>query len=206
MTDQDGIRLDSAVDVVMIQISFSNKSLIPACAFELTAEKLTDHAHRMITNSGPSTSVQVIYPDRDRLVDLEGLGSRLVEAGFSNATVAFQERIDKKNVNKRYYMVRFTFRRGAPGEALVETTRAFKECMALSFWHVRGYRSTNANGTMISINGEAREQRYEADDLTKPRTVRYLDADHRSTGERGPVRATARLRLITNTIYLESLT
>ncbi len=204
MSGRNGTFIGAEIDVIMVQVSFSNANLIPACAYELPAERLIDHAARMINTS--QTNNQVIDADFNRLVCLEGFARQAIDVGFGQATVAHQQRIDKARVDRTYHMVRFTFRRGAPGEFAVETVEAFDHMAALSFWHIRGYIGKNDRGTLLSINGEAREQRYEKDDLVLPRQVRTIGSDGRKTAERQPIKAHAQLSIIDRTLILEPLT
>ncbi len=148
------VRYDDRLCAILLQFSFSNSNLIPASLAEMQAESLDGHAARKAVVKGK----EMVKPSEN--CDVRALVADLAAAGFYLDNAGWQSRVNLIKPG-RYYMVRFTFRRGA-GVQNPEAVQALTEFCGNAFWRVRGYVNPVFEGVNLvdecaaSLNFEAR--------------------------------------------------
>jgi len=134
----DKIRLDSSVPLVVLQFSFSNPKAVPEWISRYEKEVPQKKAERKARSNGKL----IIEPTEN--CSLLGIAKELRAAGYELINAFCQKRINPKNKDRMYQMVRFVFlRREAiklPDrfmEARIPALGSLREMCAGAMWRVR---------------------------------------------------------------------
>ncbi len=195
------------VRMVAIQLSFTSSAAIPAAVRQLERETALEHVARKLQTTGKLVIEPTENCSLDFLGELEAVGFELVDA-------LYQRRVDHKDPNRTYHMVRFLFaqhRFAAPStefKLVRDSIRAeLREMLRVAFWRVRAFLNPfYQNGKEIagqralSINLEARVPLYQPDG--QPVTARPKDESGKRTGSPQPLTSDFRLAVVGDTIRL----
>lgn len=164
---------------------------------ELQRETLDDLLRK---SSSPSGNL-VIAPESTRVVSLENLLLQLEDQGFELVAGWMQETLPP--LSERYgstnFVINFHFvprEQAEVSEKVSEVLRRiFTELTSMNYWHCQAYRNPSDNGSWLSINLNARVQRYLGDDPEKPVMVRNRDEQGQKIEGSHPITADAELVL-----------
>lgn len=149
------VSYDDRLCAILLQFSFSNRKLIPASLAEMQMESFDAHVDRKAVVTGR----EMIAPTEN--CDIRALLADLNSAGFYLDNAGWQTRVNTKKPG-RYFMVRFTFRRGESVKQDQAAVQALIEFCGSAFWRVRAYvnpvfeRKRLVNRCAASFNFEAR--------------------------------------------------
>ena len=171
---------------VLLQFSFSNKKLVPVSAQQLPVETIDNMKQRVAAGNGNCLLEPVVQ------TDVSEIQKDLQSAGYMLVGGSTQERLKKKD-GSPYWMVRFIFVPSDRAEvsdqfSVEDATAALDEITSMSFWRARGFDNPAENdGRMLSINLEARVQRYIGENIEQPVSARHRDEDGKPFGEPLPI-------------------
>jgi len=179
------------VRMVTIQFSFTNPAAIPAAVRQLERETVLEHIARQLQATGE----QVIGATENCYVAL------IEPEGFELVDALYQKRVDRRNTNRTYHMVRFILVRSefaAPSEEFKKVRVAiyddFLEVTRTAFWRVRAFLKPFykdgeevAGQRALSINLEARVPLYHPDGSTV--MARPKDGNGKPIGPLQPLQA-----------------
>lgn len=185
--------LTSSVRKVTLQFSMSDGNQVPRWVMWIAPEKPSLRDSRKIVTPGE----QFLFPDEDATgrdvndVSLVGVVEDLIAANYLLVEAIAQKRLHHKNAGQSYAMVRYTFYRKEFALQSLEflqheaaIMRDLKEFLELALWRVRGFQNPYvdkdcnvlANTYAISINMEARNPLFIANDKSRPQVRWQTDA------------------------------
>ena len=174
--------------VVILQFSGSTDKWIPEGVSFVNDEtfKQSNDRHKTSGNG------QVALTPHEQ-VSVSGLADYLHDAGYHVTNVFRQMRKDRKQVGRKYHMLRYVL---LPGDEALDSLGTIREnyetveddlvdLLNDSYWRVRAYRNHQENGDiMLSINFEARVPRFNSG---KPIMVYERDEAGKKVGEAKPI-------------------
>ena len=209
--------LDESVRMLLMQFSFSNPEIVPACLLKRTAETVPEYIDR---KTAPITGQQFIIKTwRTDIFQLSayglGLAKYVLVGGFS------QECPHKDSRQGTYFSVRFLFAR----EEFARESSEFEKvrddvCFALdqicieAYWRVRAYRNPFFEDRKLvegayamSVNFEVREPRFGSNsDPIKVWPKDSVTGEKDKTGFKIPLPPENYLLVRDNAIVIESAT